>query len=206
MRENFLTIPVAPNYEINSQLICRNKRTKRVLTLQRRKGNHGTYYSLRLTGTKNTIKLSPKLLRRLAAEAANPTKTFMLIPSLDYRYEINMRGVVRNAKTKQVLKRKGHGKCIVVHSGKHKYTTRAITDLLWEVHGIIKKRRFRPVPCSAENHCGKFFFPNLKACARFLAPKLHFSVGWVHKNLTRRAASFCGWQFSYKSGDSYAQD
>ena len=205
MIENFLTIPVAPNYEINSQLICRVKATGQVLKLQNDYKNF-RYYSLRRPDKRGTIKRSPKALRQLAVEAANPKKTFSPIPSLDYRYEINMRGVVRNAKTKQVLKRKGHGKCIVVHSGERKYTTRAIADLLWEVHGIIKKRRFRPVPCSAENHCGKFFFPNLKACARFLAPKLHFSVGWVQQILTRRAASFCGWQFSYKSGDSHAEN
>lgn len=205
MRENFLTIPVAPNYEINSQLICRVKATGQVLKLQIDYKNF-RHYSLRRPDKRGTIKRSPKTLRRLAVEAANPKKNFSPIPSLGYRYEINSRGVVRNAKTKQVLKRKGHGKSVEVHSGERKYITRAIADLLWEAHGIIKKRRFRPVPCSAENHCGKFFFPNLKACARFLAPKVHFTVSWVHQNLTRRAASFCGWKFSYKSGDSYAQD
>ena len=34
MRENFLTIPDAPRYEINSDLICRVKATGQILTLQ----------------------------------------------------------------------------------------------------------------------------------------------------------------------------
>lgn len=33
VRENFLPIPDAPNYEINSQLIMRNRKTKQILSL-----------------------------------------------------------------------------------------------------------------------------------------------------------------------------
>ena len=196
MIENFLTIPDAPNYEINSQLVCRNRKTKKLLTLQTDYKNF-KHYSLRVTGSKVCIKRSPRTLRNQAVDAANPQVSFEPIPSLDYRYEINERGKVRNAQSKQILKTKSRGKCVNLHLGERKFICRCVADLLWEVHGRIPKRRFRPCPCSAENDTGKFFFPNMKACARFLAPKLFFSVGWIAARLNRREPIIDGWKITY---------
>lgn len=196
MKENFLTIPDAPNYEINSQLVCRNKRTGKVLKLhvvpKRR-----IYYSLRPPGWKHTLKRSPKTLRRQTVEVAKPKLKFEPIPSLGGRYEIDTRGVVRNTATKQVLKRKGHGHCVEVHFGEGKYVMRAVVDLLWEVHGIIKPRRFRPAPCYAENIRGKRFFPHLKACARFLAPKCNRAVRTIYCYLCERRSLIGEWKITY---------
>lgn len=195
MLENFLTIPAAPKYEINSQFICRNRKTKKVLKLFRQ-SNGSPYYSLRIDNNK-IFKRSPEMLRRLAKAAADPG-TFEPIPSLDYRYEINKQGKVRNTVTKKVLTPKLGGKlyCFQI-GGKGNYFSRATSDLLWEVHGKIIERRFRPCPCSAEKADGKFFFPHMKACARFLAPKVFFCFSWVYKLLNRREPIIEGWKITY---------
>ena len=196
MIENFLTIPDAPNYEINSQLVCRNKKTGKILKVcivpHRR-----TYYSLRPPGWKHTLKRSPETLRAQAVEAAKPGKNFEPIPSLGYRYEINPRGVVRNSATKKILQRKGHGHCVEVHFGEGKYVMRTVVDLLWEVHGIVKLRRFRPTPCYAENAHSKHFFPHMKACARFLAPKFNRAVHTIYCHLCERRTTIGEWKITY---------
>lgn len=138
MRENFLTIPDAPRYEINSDLICRVKATGRILTLQNDYKNF-RHYSLRRPDKRGTFKRSPGTLRRQAVEFAKPQKTFLPIPSTGSKYEINTRGVVRNARSKKILKRKGHGKCVELWFSGRKAVNRCVADLLWEVHGIIKK-------------------------------------------------------------------
>ena len=172
MKNDWLTIPDAPNYEINSDLVCRNKITQKILTPQRIKRAKGSalYYSLNGYGV--NIWRTGKSLRRQAAASQG---TFALIPSLGNRYEINKKGVVRNARTKIILKvdntrhhqayfKDGHGRCFA----------RSIADLLWEVHGIIRPRKFKPIPVLIDDGKQKFFFATMTACAKFLAPKLFY--------------------------------
>ena len=195
-RENFLTIPDAPRYEINSQLICRVKATGQVLKLQNDYKNF-RHYSLCRPDKRGTIKRSPRTLRQQAVEAANPKTFYEAIPSTGDKYEIDRRGNVRNATSKKVLKPDDTGKCVAVRSGEGKFTRRSIADLLWEVHGVIKKKSSAPVRCAAENAKGKFFFPNMMACARFLAPKIFFSVSTVHRHLHRRTKAIGEWTVTY---------
>ena len=192
-----MPIPDAPNYEINSDLICRNIKTKQPLTLQTRK-NKAPYYSLRNKDkTKFTIKRSPKLLRRQAVAAAQPN-TFEPIPSTAGKYEINNRGVVRNAKSKHVIKSKCNGALVCLQMSKHNFSSRSVKDLLWEVHGIIKPRRFRPRPCSAQNpNYGYFKFENMNDCASFLAQKIFFTRNTIYNHLVKREQNIFGWTINY---------
>ena len=198
MRNDWLSIPDAPNYEINSQLICRNKKTGYILKkhLDKRKR---FYYSVRRQGQKAFCR-SPQFLRRVA-EAAIRKDSFAPIPSLGGRYEINERGVVRNTATKKILKRKGHGKCVEIHAGQRIFIMRCVADLLWEVHGIILQRRFRPQPCTFENAHGKFSFPNLKAAARHIAKEISYSLSYVYKFFLDRKPQFDDWKISYPPRD-----
>jgi len=157
--------------------------------------NKSFYYSLRRLD-QTLFCRSPKFLRRIAKAAAEKS-TFEPIYSLDCKYEINKQGVVRNVATKLVLKTKANGKCVSIQLGTHKYISRAIADLLWEAHGKIIKRRFRPCPCSAESNAGKFLFDNLTACARFLAPKVFLSFTTLKNYLGRRDASIGEWEITY---------
>ncbi len=194
MKNDFLPVPDAPQYEINSQLICRNKQTGKILTAIRTEHNY-SYYSLRYPNKRGTIKRAPKTLRAQAL-ATVKASTFAPIPSLGCRYEINSRGKVRNTRTKLIIKaKKNHS--IMVRLSNGKYVNRAIKDLLWEVHGIIKKRRFRPCPCSAENSSGKFFFPHMKACACFLAKRIFCTVSLIYARLIRRENNIFGWIITY---------
>ena len=200
MKDDWLTIPDAPNYEINSQLICRNKKSGYILKPQ--KDKHGNpYYSTR-TIDKKIYCRSPKLLYR-CAKAASVKEKYIPIPSLNNRYEINSSGSVRNVRTKQILKKCGEGKCVKVRpTCNGKSITICVADLLWEVHGIIKKRKFRPVPVSCENENGKFFFDNLRDCARFLAPKIYLSWRSIANGyLNKRKGEFHGWKITYLNDD-----
>lgn len=132
-----------------------------------------------------------------AKAAADVYSTFVPIYSLNNKYEINRAGVVRNVATKLVLKTKANGKCVSIQLNAHKYISRAIADLLWETHGKIIKRRFRPCPCSAESKSGKRFFDNLTQCAHFLAPKVFYAVGTVKDYLCRRDPFIGEWKITY---------
>lgn len=194
MRNDFLTIP-GTNYEINSQLICRNKKTGYVLKKHRDK-NGSPYYSIRKVNQKIFCR-SPKFFRRAAKAAADVHSTFVPIYSLDNKYEINRAGVVRNVATKLVLKTKANGKCVSIQLSAHKYISRAIADLLWEAHGKIIERRFRPCPCFAESNSGKKFFDNLTQCAHFLAPKVFLAVRTIKNYLCRRNIFIGEWKITY---------
>lgn len=199
---NWLTIPNAPNYEINAKLQCRNKKTGYVMKKHKDKRGH-PYYSLRIDGSRRCFQRSPKFLYRLAKDAVTDS-SYEPIPSLDNRYEIDEHGHVRNARTKLPIKPKisGTAKHFCFQMGKHEYVSKALSDLLWEAHGVIKKRRFKPCPASCENEHGKYFFGNMKACARFLEPKVYFSWRTIYdKYLTRRKENVFGWKITYLDND-----
>ena len=205
VRENFLPIPDAPNYEINSQLIMRNRKTKQILSLcsDYKKFKH---YSLHVSWRSGTVKRSPKTFRSQAVAAAKE-ETFEPIPSTGGRYEINKQGIVRNSSTKHILKPTGRGgKVCPLSIGERKYSPRCIADLLWEVFGIIPKRRFSPQPCSIENTQGKIFFPSLCACARFLAQKMYYAVHTVENWLNARRERIADWKISYPPREVYEVD
>ena len=192
------TIPDAPNYEINSKLICRNKKTGYVLKKHKDKNGH-PYYSLS-TGKKH-ITRSPKYFFR-RAKAAAQVDTYEPIPSLDNKYEIDRRGHVRNVKTKLPIKAKCGGKCFCFQMSAREYVSRSLSDLLWEVHGKIIPRRFRPCPVFCEKYTGKFFFDNLRACARFLAPKIYLSWRTLANDyLANRRTEIQGWHITYLDKD-----
>ena len=197
IKEDFLPIPDAPEYEINSQLICRNAKSKYILKIFT--GTNGQkYFSLHPKHKKHTIKRSPRTLRA-QAKSASVRSSFLPISSLGNKYEINNRGTVRNASTKLILKEKDGS--IKLHVGERKFICKAVADLLWEVHGIIRQRRFRPCPCFAENSQGKFFFPHMNACACFLATKIHYAVKTISAHLQRRENDIFGWKITYLDKD-----
>ena len=199
MKNDWLTIPDAPNYEINSELICRNRRTKKLLKIFRDSKNF-RYYSLHSKDKSHTIKRNPKTFRS-QAEAAAVHGTFEPLPSFNGAYEINKCGVLRNSNTKIVRKTNGSGKSYNLKSTDGKYISVSIASLLWEAHGIIFKRRFRPCPCTIERDGQRFTFPNMNACARFLSPKVYLSARGIADHLNRREAVVFGWRVTYHDND-----
>lgn len=188
IKEDFLTIPDAPDYEINSKLVVRNKKTGRCLTPLIIYGNK--YYSIfKVKGSRNAV-----TLRRQAVAATEVNTTFESIPSLNDRYEINCFGTVRNVRSKKILKPwngaitfRDHGQTI----------HRRVTDLLWEVHGKIPSKIRKPISCTVADARGKKFFPHLKAAAAFIAKNYPRSINTVLHYLHQRRAEIYDWQITY---------
>lgn len=206
MKDDFLPIPDAPDYEINSELICRNSKTDHIMTPFLKKRNQNLYYSLfsQSNHVGRDIVRTAKTLRAQAVAAVTDS-TFEPIPSLDGRYEVNNRGIIRNAKTKRIIKRDKDGFLHVLTKdgriGVHPNT------YLWEVHGSYRKPKRQKVKCSAENEWGKHFFDSLSACARFLASKVFLSFEAVkYYYLVHRKPEIYGWKITYYEEDPSADN
>lgn len=172
MKNDWLTIPDAPQYEINSDLVVRNKLTGKTLTPIRLKRKNGVTLTYTLHGYGVYLYRTGQSLRRQAQAVQG---SFAPIPSLDGRYEINAQGVVRNTRTKKVIKvdhKRHHQAYLKDENGRN--FARAIADMLWEVHGIIKPRGPKPAPVVIDNGHQRFYFESKQAAAKFLAPKLHY--------------------------------
>ena len=122
-------------------------------------------------------------------------ESFEPIPSLDYRYEINQHGAVRNAKTRRVLKAScGH---IVAYINGER-VSRGLKSLLHEVHGILPDRtQCTPIPVTVRKGCEAYTFGTMKAAANFLARRLHFSAGRIAVNFWKRWNEIDGWKITY---------
>lgn len=114
----WLTIPKAPSYEINKQLQVRNKRTKYMPKLYYNPTTNSYFHCL-FTQNGKRINLTPQAAYNQAVAAALGEDGFMPIPNYCGRYEINKFGIVRNIKTKRILKQH---KCPGAVSGIYFYT------------------------------------------------------------------------------------
>jgi len=199
MRDNFLTIPDAPNYEINSQLIVRNKITGYILKPYTRSSGKSYYQLAQNTVTGKAINRQPESLLN-QARIALMTSTFATLLSPFDSYEVDPKGRCRNRRTKKLLRCRNGNRYTLFNTFTHKPHSRSVNDLVWEAHGK-KRKGFRPIPVWAENPSGKFFFPNCAACARFLLDKLHYSLHTLSDYLWRRKPSIADWKFSYVDDD-----
>ena len=123
------------------------------------------------------------------------------IPSLDYRYEISKGGVVRNVKTKRILKiqHRRHNGDYTVFWLNGKKISRTITSLLHEVHGILPKRgQLLPVAATVIGAEGRRSFQSLAQCAKFLSAVTHHGFFHIRNQLSSRPANLYGWQIRYR--------
>ncbi|MBR0288955.1 MAG: hypothetical protein IJQ82_08255 [Selenomonadaceae bacterium] len=195
MKDDFLTIPDAPNYEINSELICRHISSGKIIPLHTHTQGR-LYYTLRDDDGKSITRTST-YFRRIAVAAVTPD-TFEPILSLDYRYEINHSGTVRNTKTKRIVKPIAKNrKSISFRDSDRNCICRNIDELLWEVHGRTFKPTKQPCPCSIQRGAEFFSFPSLRACAIFLADKLFYTVSTVAYWLCKRPPVIADWHITY---------
>ena len=202
MKNNFLPIPSAPGYEVNSQGFVRNIHTGKILKTYKHKDRPTPKIHI----PKYHIRQTAESLRRQAVieHCEKGRKTSWLpIPSIDGKYEINNRGVVRNTKTKKILKPIICNGCKCVNMWRdNKQNQRSINNLLWEVHGITKTKQ-HPRICSVkiikekEHHRFKL----QKDCVKFLCEKENYSENYVRKKLGHRVKFFCGWQIFYTESD-----
>lgn len=197
MKENFLTIPDAPDYEINSKLVVRNKKTGHIMTPCRRKSySKCGYYTLRSPVVpRGFISRTDVSLRRQAV-AAVKNDTFEPIPSVDGKYEIDIKGNVRNAHTKKRLKPNCKDVYSMYDATGKKFVYAARNNLLWEVHGVYKKG-WAVVAVRAEFQNRRYTFENCAECARFLLDKLPLALNTIQCYLWRRKPAIGDWHFTY---------
>ena len=126
--------------------------------------------------------------------------SFEPIPSLDYLYEINARGDVRNVKTGRLLKARIQNRSknvSVCVNGR--YTRRSVSSLLHEAHGILPKRPpFQPIGTLIRKGYEVRTFNSIKKTAEFLAERLFYAVSTILKLLNKRRAEIHGWEIRYR--------
>ena len=198
MKDDFLTIPDAPNYEINSQLMVRNKKTGRLLKIRQDDyKNKKGYYCLCIKGKPKSYKA--ETLRLLAVEfnSARLGEKWVKIPSLNYLYEMTPNGTLRNAKTKRITKKYLIGKQFYYHlSINRKAVNRSLKKLLWETHGEIYIGRHKIAVTLTKNN-QIYNFDSLAAAGRFLTNRVHYAFSTISSFFTKRIAEICGWHITY---------
>ena len=200
MKNNFLPIPDAPGYEVNSQGFVRNIRTGKIL-----KPNDicGRKKTPAIHIPKYHIRRTAESLRRQAVvfhKENGKNISWLEIPNFGGLYEINNRGVVRNTHTKKIKKtRLCNGTECVMLILKGKSVSRGINSLLWEVHGIIRQKQ-HPRICSVtiEKENERRYFEKQKDCIEFLSQREFYSKDYVRKKLNNRVEKFCEWKIFYK--------
>ena len=125
---------------------------------------------------------------------------FEPIPSLDYRYEIDQHGTVRNAETKKVLKPrtvKGVRTSSLSIKINGKKTTYSIPSLLWEVHGKLSNPTI-PIGVTISKGGEVHYFPSLYKCSIWLEPRLHLKRRSIQNGyLYLRRSEIAGWKITY---------
>lgn len=199
MKEDFLTIPDLPDYEINSALQVRNKKTRRIMKPRCDSRCKSKYLFVAMKVEGRWTAREVKALRIKALEAHYGSK-FMPIPSFQGKYEITKQGQVRNAKTKRILKvKQGTGKNISFYIGGVSIT-RSITSLLWETFGIINRKKSRMrVPIIITKGNQRLYFDSEMDVARYLAPKVFLSIPGIYRYFRLRKAEIYGWQINYQT-------
>ena len=191
MKNDFFTIPDAPNYEINSELVVRNKKTGRILKESFKKGGR---VHLAVEGKSKHLRVNA--LRCKAVDAMQGD-SWLPVPSLEYRYEVNMKGELRNIRTRHHLTLNRDGKYSTEIKGKKKSPSK--TSLLWEVFGIIPKnyRSNKPVAVIAESNGEQVKFKSITEAAEFLSKIIFRPASTLSTYFGKRIAEIDGWKITY---------
>lgn len=197
-KSDYLTIPEAPNYEVNGFLKVRNKKTGNILKGENRPPRKVVVVVIQTPN--GILRRSTAVLYR-NARAQFEKDVWNTIPSLDCKYEINIDGDVRNCQTKKVIKlqvRDGSRYYILRYRGQ--YVNRLQCSLMNEVYHyrICKKRR--PIKVQLHKDGKHFHFDSIAACARFLAPKVFYSVNQIREILRKNPQDFFGWSVKCLAG------
>lgn len=195
MKDDFRTIPDFPKYEINSEGVVRNRRTKCHAYLKR----IGNSYFVQLRDAHGKIKRrSPKVLVAHIFDSA--PQIWHVIPSLP-NYEISKRGIVRHVHTKQIKKFDG---CMADFSwGKrHKHGRRSKASLLSEVFGKKQCSRQHRISCILRRGGTQIFFENMRQAGRFLMRENFFSLSYFSNRFSQREKEICGWLVTYLDEDN----
>lgn len=123
---------------------------------------------------------------------------FKPIPT-NTRYEINKRGEVRNANTKQILKPCHHGGRNVfgLYIGKGKSKTLTIHRLLFETFGEKPQKNSFPIRVTLKKADAVYEFQSMWSAANFLSKHEYYSLHYFKNKMTNRESEILGWNIQY---------
>lgn len=195
-KADYLTIPDAPNYEINGYFKVRNKQTGKFKKKFKSKGYNN--FLVTLIVADKQIKRTLKNWYRQAKEYFLGDEDWALVPSLQNKYELNWKGQLRNATTKINMKvRNIDGNIGYRPFLNKKRIWRSQKSLLNEVFGKNLKRKCPPVRCIVSKENVMNFFPTIEKAVKFLSSKVYRREGTITKKMYRRQSEIYGWQITY---------
>ena len=206
MKNDFLTIPDAPNYEINSELVVRNKTTGQILKHYLSATNRTPIVELH-NGGKSFCR-SVKNLRKIAELAK---LNWVKVPSLNYLYELSQKGHLRSVKNKYLLKLQKYPfpRGFVGYQLRINGTVKSVSlsSLLWECHGIFptKKKIFKPIPVTIQKESEIKYFPSMTEGAKFLSKVEYYSESGIMQFFRCRKSEIGGWKIKYHEPEDLAE-
>ena len=198
-KDDFFTIPCAPNYEINGRFKVRNKKTGRFLHTYKStdKKKRRKYRVATIMRNHKPITRSLKGLYAQAVSAASPEK-FYPINSLDNLYETDFWGNVRNARTKKFLKPALSSGRVFYHvKANGKNLMRSKDEVLLELFDVAYSPKWRKIPVQLSKERQAWRFNSITEAAKFLAPRVFFSADYLRCILGRRQPEVFGYKVAY---------
>lgn len=191
MIENFLPIPYAPNYEVNSKFVVRNIKTKHIIKPDK-------YGGVRLYIDGKPMDCSAQKARRVAVAARfdNKNSTWTTIPSAP-NYEINKHGVVRHKVTKNFPKLDEHNRYDLSLGKRKSRAKRSVNSLLHEVFGIVPTTTQTRRPCTITRNGAIYHFDTMADAAKFLARENFYSLSYLREKFSKRVNELFGWKITY---------
>ena len=192
MKNNFLPIPGFLNYEINSELVVRDKTSGRILKTYCYEAGYSFVY---LYKGDSRFTRNPKKLRKIAVSADRwANSEFFPVPSLGGKYEINRLGVLRISKSKYPVDCLEGQKSFTIYLNGKKSTI-ARNTLLNEVFGT--QLGFRRVQLFLSKGNRRYHFDTAADAARFLAPIVNLVPRTIVVYFRRRLTIIHGWRVNY---------
>lgn len=191
----FYPIPsLGGKYEIDENGVVRNAKSKRIHSII------GNSYSLKKCSKSVTISK-----RRLMVEVFGNPDEFLPIPSLDGRYEVNKNGVVRNVKSKKIIKhtikQKRKVPLIYIEVTEKQRGGRSLQQIMWEVWGQLPKNPSlidKAMSVQIQRYGEYYIFNSFRKCAAFLAQKSKYAFSTIKNFLNQRTDKIDEWQIFYK--------
>lgn len=129
-----------------------------------------------------------------------PHSEYFSILSTGGKYEINESGQVRNAKTKHKLAlQDNHGKCYRLFYGGKLHCV-MLNQLMWEVFGRLPPEKYfktRAIKVVLVKDGVAKSFESIKAAARYLSEKIHYSVHHTARFFSARQSEIGGYKVYY---------
>lgn len=188
----YLTIPYAPNYEINGKLKVRNKNTGRL-----RKTNADGCVVFCVKGKafcRSLTKVYRAALDNYFGYYAD--SRWATCSRLKGLYEVNLGGEVRNAKTKHKLKPSPYNTYHLTIDGKSVYVP--ARKLLSEVFGVACRSALNAkIAVILRKDSFAQYCESIAAAARWLSKKVYYPVSTLCTYIGKRPKELFGWQIEY---------